>query len=167
MEHIQTYIKLIIVSKAVGWYKVVWYIVGRYIHNWVRLALELPSSSNQMLPLNAVLYRPHQSATVTVSCSKPRLQKRQFIKWVESPYDTINFLQRHDDVMTWKHFPHCWPFVRGIHWSVYYKSRVGSMSFIAVLYVILCHIGSCCNGTWMHTVANIIRLYHVSNMRHD
>ena len=23
----------------------------------------------------------------------------------------------HDDVIKWKHFPRCWPFVRGIHWS--------------------------------------------------
>ena len=23
----------------------------------------------------------------------------------------------HDDIIKWKHFPHCWPFVRGIHWS--------------------------------------------------
>ena len=23
----------------------------------------------------------------------------------------------HDDVIKWKHFPHKWPFVRGIHWS--------------------------------------------------
>ena len=23
----------------------------------------------------------------------------------------------HDDVMKWKHFPHYWPFARGIHWS--------------------------------------------------
>ena len=26
-------------------------------------------------------------------------------------------LQYHDDVIKWKHFPRCWPFVRGIHWS--------------------------------------------------
>ena len=23
----------------------------------------------------------------------------------------------HDDVIKWKHFSRCWPFVRGIHWS--------------------------------------------------
>ena len=23
----------------------------------------------------------------------------------------------HDDIIKWKHFPHYWPFVRGIHWS--------------------------------------------------
>ena len=26
-------------------------------------------------------------------------------------------LGSHDDVIKWKHFPHYWPFVRGIHWS--------------------------------------------------
>ena len=24
---------------------------------------------------------------------------------------------KHDDVIKWKHFPHYWSFVRGIHWS--------------------------------------------------
>ena len=24
----------------------------------------------------------------------------------------------HDDVIKWKHFPHYWPFVQGIHWSL-------------------------------------------------
>ena len=24
----------------------------------------------------------------------------------------------HNDVIKWKHFPHCWPFVRGIHRSL-------------------------------------------------
>ena len=26
-------------------------------------------------------------------------------------------MDMHDDVIKWKHFPRCWPFVRGIHWS--------------------------------------------------
>ena len=29
----------------------------------------------------------------------------------------IRFLQYHDDVIKWKHFPRYWPFVRGIHRS--------------------------------------------------
>ena len=24
----------------------------------------------------------------------------------------------HDDIIKWKHFPHYWPFVKGIHWSM-------------------------------------------------
>ena len=31
----------------------------------------------------------------------------------------VNIMQKHDDVIKWKHFPRCWPFVRGIHrWPV-------------------------------------------------
>ena len=26
-------------------------------------------------------------------------------------------LVSHDDIIKWKHFPHYWPFVQGIHWS--------------------------------------------------
>ena len=33
------------------------------------------------------------------------------IKW------TSNHMPSHDDVIQWKHFPHYWPFVRGIHRS--------------------------------------------------
>ena len=29
----------------------------------------------------------------------------------------INYFQKHDDVIKWKHFPRYWPFVRGIHRS--------------------------------------------------
>ena len=29
----------------------------------------------------------------------------------------ISVLALHDDVIKWKHFPHYWSFVRGIHWS--------------------------------------------------
>ena len=32
----------------------------------------------------------------------------------ECKADTV---QIQDDVITWKHFPRYWPFVRGIHWS--------------------------------------------------
>ena len=31
--------------------------------------------------------------------------------------DRNEFYQFHDDVIKWKHFPHYWPFVRGIHRS--------------------------------------------------
>ena len=31
---------------------------------------------------------------------------------------SINMMMKHDDVIKWKHFPHNWPFVRGIHRSL-------------------------------------------------
>ena len=33
---------------------------------------------------------------------------------------------RYDDDMTWKRFPHYWPFVRGIHWSQWFPSQKAS-----------------------------------------
>ena len=44
----------------------------------------------------------------------------------------------HDDVIKWKHFPHYWPFVRGIHRSLVNSPRKGQwrgalmLSFICV-----------------------------------
>ena len=35
----------------------------------------------------------------------------------------------HDDVIKWKHFPHCWPFVRGIHRSEFPAQRPVTRSF--------------------------------------
>ena len=32
-------------------------------------------------------------------------------------HQSWNFYSSHDDVIKWKHFPHYWPFVRGIHRS--------------------------------------------------
>ena len=32
--------------------------------------------------------------------------------------------QKHDDVKTWKHFEHYWPFVRGIHLSAALKQKI-------------------------------------------
>ena len=31
--------------------------------------------------------------------------------------ESHTFSLKHDDVLKWIHFPHYWPFVRGIHWS--------------------------------------------------
>ena len=32
-------------------------------------------------------------------------------------WDILLYHSDHNDVIKWKHFPHYWPFVRGIHWS--------------------------------------------------
>ena len=34
-------------------------------------------------------------------------------------------LWKHDDVIKWKYFPRCWPFVRGIHWSPVNSPHIG------------------------------------------
>ena len=41
-----------------------------------------------------------------------------FLSFMCFSYFTLfNYMYYHDDVIKWKHFPHYWPFVRGIHWS--------------------------------------------------
>ena len=32
-------------------------------------------------------------------------------------YTVVFCFTQHHDVIKWKHFPRCWPFVQGIHWS--------------------------------------------------
>ena len=39
-----------------------------------------------------------------------------FFKWHQHPYTPAKI--SNDDIIKWKHFPHYWPFVRGIHWSL-------------------------------------------------
>ena len=48
---------------------------------------------------------------------------QQMIKWffLDSKVMLVEQFVRHDDVIKWKHFPHYWPFVWGIH-----QSRVNS-----------------------------------------
>ena len=49
-------------------------------------------------------------------CSK-YLQYLELPHWHKgNPTNVWNNPQYHDDVMKWKHFPHYWPFERGIHW---------------------------------------------------
>ena len=36
---------------------------------------------------------------------------------LKQPPGTVLSVAVHDNITKWKHFPHYWPFVRGIHWS--------------------------------------------------
>ena len=38
------------------------------------------------------------------------------LQWTTSVVGNF-FISYHDDIIKWKHFPHYWPFVWGIHWS--------------------------------------------------
>ena len=61
----------------------------------------------------------------TVNCIMPPLSgegsMQLYWNWWEI-FRELGWLERqvfHDDVIKWKHFPHYWPFVRGIHrWQV-------------------------------------------------
>ena len=64
------------------------------------------------MPLNLkdAIWRQHPWSTlvhVMACCPSSRHHKQCWI-W---------FQCMHDDVIKWKHFPRCWPFVRGIHRS--------------------------------------------------
>ena len=47
--------------------------------------------------------------------------------WTESV--SLVWRLHHDDVIKWKHFPRCWPFVRGIHRSPVNAPHKGQQSF--------------------------------------
>ena len=49
-----------------------------------------------------------------------------------------NKSQQHDDVIKWKHFPHYWPFVRGIHWSPVDSPYKGQWCGALMVSLILC-----------------------------
>ena len=43
----------------------------------------------------------------------------RLVTWNAFPCHDVPGKEKHDDVIKWKHFPHYWPFVRGIHqWPV-------------------------------------------------
>ena len=53
---------------------------------------------------------------------------------------------RHDDVIKWKHFPRCWPFVRGIHRSPVNSPHKGQWRG-ALMFSLIC--------TWLNGWINI------------
>ena len=44
-------------------------------------------------------------------------------------------VDKHDDAMTWKHFPHYWPFVRGIHLSGGFPHKGPVMQSFVIFFV--------------------------------
>ena len=50
-----------------------------------------------------------QSTVVSLPCT----EQNNWIDHWNGSYGRKSF--RHDDIIEWKHFPRCWPFVRGIH----------------------------------------------------
>ena len=51
----------------------------------------------------------------------------------------------HDDVIKWKHFPHCWPFMRGIQWSTVNSPHKGQWCG-ALIFSLIC--------AWMNVWVN-------------
>ena len=46
------------------------------------------------------------------------IHETKFVSFLLMLYTWLSLQElMHDDVIKWKHFPHYWPFVQGIHWS--------------------------------------------------
>ena len=54
-----------------------------------------------------------------------------------SSYTTATTQLRHDDVIKWKHFPHYWPYVRGIHRSPVNSPHKGQWCG-ALMFILIC-----------------------------
>ena len=52
----------------------------------------------------------------------------------------------HDDVIKWKHFPHYWPFVRGIYWSPMNSPHKGQWRGTLMFSLICAWINGCVNN---------------------
>ena len=61
-------------------------------------------------------------------------------------YIMVNHHTLHDDVMKWKHFPHYWPFVRGIHRSLVNSPHKGQWRGAFMFTLICVWINGCVNN---------------------
>ena len=65
------------------------------------------------------------------------------IGWAHIQNDPLDFIfygmytVYHDDIIKWKHFPCCWPFVRGIHWSLVNSPHKGQRRR-ALMFSLIC-----------------------------
>ena len=64
---------------------------------------------------------------------------------------TRHVLELHDDVITWKHFPRYWPFVRGIHRSPVNSKQRGQWRGALVFSLICARLSKQWRGWWFET----------------
>ena len=57
------------------------------------------------------------STVTTLPTSTRTTTTRRVITTTRNPMFIMRWVDAHDDVIKWKHFPRCWPFVCGIHRS--------------------------------------------------
>ena len=65
--------------------------------------------------------------------------------WLNGHVTVSHYWDYHDDVIKWKHFPHYWPFVLGIHWSPVNSPHKGQWHG-ALMFSLIC--------TWLNGSAN-------------
>ena len=68
--------------------------------------------------------------------------KENLVGW----WYTVNRTPKHDDVIKWKHFPHYWPFVRGIHRSPVKPTHKGQWRGTLMFSLICARINSWVNN---------------------
>ena len=67
------------------------------------------------------------------------------LRGTRTPNLFLTYCDIHDDVIKWKHFPRCWPFVQGIHWSLVNSPHKGQWHG-ALMFSLIC---VCING-WVN-----------------
>ena len=67
----------------------------------------------------------------------------------------------HDDVIKWKHFPHYWPFVRGIHRSPVNSPHKGQWRG-ALMFSLICALSKQSCGWWFETPSRSLWRHHVA-----
>ena len=74
--------------------------------------------------------------------------------WLDIDEALAHWVDVHDDVIKWKHFPRYWPFVRGIHWSLVSSPNKGQWCG-ALMFSLIC--------TWTNSWVNN---RHAGDLRH-
>ena len=121
-------------------------------------------SSNTLFLLNAPEMTPwyghtYLNCTLTKIITYGRVQinfaqlpgPHWYVKWKKETID------QHDDVVKWKHFPHYWPFVRGIHRSPVNSPHKGQWRG-ALMFSLIC---AWINGSVNNREAGDLRRHHV------
>ena len=64
----------------------------------------------------------HENVSENIVCEKAAILSRADELSIRISLSYIGY-QQHEDVIKWKHFPRYWPFVRGIHWSLWIPAQ--------------------------------------------
>ena len=77
-----------------------------------------------------------------------------------SPFSCFPWSKSHDDVIKWKHFPRCWPFVRGIHQSQVNSPHKGQWRG-TLMFSLICALNKRLSkqmwGWWFETPSRYLR----------
>ena len=101
------------------------------VHNISTTFVHLNKESKLLLHLNTGL---GQDCSIS-SAFAMEIQILDHISTIHGSVDSVGI--HHDDVITWKHFPRYWPFVRGIHWWPVHSPHKGQWRG-ALMFSLIC-----------------------------